>query len=165
MKSVFLFLSLFLGMLAPICTGEGVIYCVKPSENSTCLHLTYHMCETLQYYFENVNSTINQQDNVTLMFTPGTHSVSSCRTQGKSFIISVAVVKMVGHDQNVIVTGTGQVNREDVGFKLVFSHLVTVLSVDNITFQNTTINAMIDTLTQKAAHIRTTHLIECHILS
>ena len=78
MKSL-LFLSLLLGELFLISTGQGVIYCVKPNSTATCStedHCQLQQCQTLQYYFDNVNSTINLVKNATMIFMEGSHTTN-----------------------------------------------------------------------------------------
>ena len=76
----FLLLCLFLREFFLISSGEGVTYCVKPTPTGSCLSHDCQQCETLQYYFDSVDKTINQQNNVTLLFVTGSHMVYINRT-------------------------------------------------------------------------------------
>ena len=131
-------LSLFLGMvMVPVSPGEGVVYCVIPTESSSCRNHTCQKCETLQYYINSVNNTINRQDNVTLVFMPGTHIAT---TYGDNdFTVSAAAVKVVGSSHNVTVTVTSQHEDSGPGGRVVFSHPVSTLHIENIIFKSTTV--------------------------
>ena len=90
-----------------ISSGEGVTYCVKPNASSSCLSQGCQKCETFQYILDNVNETINQQDNVTLLFMSGTHLV--CGSEKLDQVsIKVPVLRMIGIGQNVTVTSSIQ---------------------------------------------------------
>ena len=101
MKS--LFLTCLLVELLWLSLGEEVIYCVRPTgTNIDCSNDDRcQKCDVLQYYFDNVDSTINQQINVTLLFMSGVHTV--CSSSKSNFEIEVPVVRMIG-DQNTTVT-------------------------------------------------------------
>ena len=82
--------------------SEGVIYYVKPSQSSQCPNSS-QLCETLQYYLENVDTTLNQQTNVTMIFLTGNHTVvvNSMNANPIIFII-VSVIRMIGECEDYI---------------------------------------------------------------
>ena len=130
-----LYLSLLLGGLFLISSGEGVVFCVKPSDGSSCLQQKDCLkCETLQYYFDNVEETINQYDNVTLVFTSGIHSACV----GYNVIIAAAALKMTGSNQNVTVRDLCVCYDGQQYCGLRFSHNNSTLCVENIQFVNYT---------------------------
>ena len=73
---------------------EAVIFCVKPSHPPTanCSSEECHHCNTLQYYLENVNATINKPENVTLHFMNGTHLINNSFT----VYMTAPVIRMEG---------------------------------------------------------------------
>ena len=120
MKS-FLLLSLLLGELFLISTGQGVIFCVKPNSTDTCSPEDHcQQCQTLQYYCDNDNATngINKQNNVTMIFMEGTHTLNA-----SSYAIYVPTLSMKGKSKNnvsLIIDGL-------IDFK------IDTLSMENIT--------------------------------
>ena len=102
MKPVSIFiLSSLIGVLFVISSGECVTYCVRPSVNIDCRNQDdCQKCETLQYYFEN-SEDINLHSNLTLFFMSGVHTVCD---NNRDFVISVTILRMIGEDQNVMVT-------------------------------------------------------------
>ena len=79
---------------------EAVIFCVKPSYPSTtnCSSEQCQHCNTLQYYSENADATINEPENVTLLFMNGTHLINNpfmhmtapvIKMEGESFDVSI----------------------------------------------------------------------------
>ena len=73
MRPILLFF-LLLGEFFLISSGQGVIYCVKLNSTATCSTEDHcDQCQTLQYYFDNANTTINQKTNVTMLFMDGDH--------------------------------------------------------------------------------------------
>ena len=95
MKS-FLLLSLLLGELFLISSGQGVIFCVKPNSTDTCSPEDHcQQCQTLQYYCENVDSTngINKQNNVTMIFMEGTHILNTSGPVGCVILVSTLSIK------------------------------------------------------------------------
>ena len=81
-------------------TLEEVVFCVKPSQPSTakCPSHGCQQCETLQYYFENMNATINQQENVTMIFMGGTHDIVA-NDSYVLYILKFNTFKMTGESQ------------------------------------------------------------------
>ena len=126
-------LSLLLGELFLISSGEGVTFCVKPTESGSCLDRGCQKCETLQYYFDNVDETINLYDNVTLNFMSGTHNV--CVGKSHTFNFTAAVLHFTGNKHNVTIRGLcpckGPFNCYGV---ILFSHDNSTLSVEKIEF-------------------------------
>ena len=96
--SFLLFLLLQEVLLLP--PSEGILYYVKPSPTTKCPH---QHCETLQYYLENVDTAINQQKNVTMVFMNGTHTTNIIRV-----VIQVPVIKMRGESHKVILNGSSE---------------------------------------------------------
>ena len=97
MKS-FLLLSLLLGELFLISSGQGVTFCVKPNSTDTCSPEDHcQQCQTLQYYCDNANATngINKQNNVTMIFMEGTHTLNT-----SSYGIYVSTLSMKGKSKN-----------------------------------------------------------------
>ena len=128
MKSL-LFLSLLLGELFLISTGQGVIYCVKPNSTATCSYEDHcQQCQTLQYYIDNMDTTINQQNNVTMIFMDGTHTTNFTLAY---YQVSVPTLTMKGKSQNnvsVIIKGTTP------SLAIVFS--ANMIDMENITMIN-----------------------------
>ena len=95
MKS-FLLLSLLLGELFLISSGQGVTYCVKPNSTAICSPEDHcQQCQTLQYYCDNATNGINKQNNVTMIFMEGTHTLNT------SFCgIYVSTLSMKGKSKN-----------------------------------------------------------------
>ena len=81
--------------------SEGVIYYVKPSQSSRCPNSS-QQCETLQYYLENIDTTLNQQTNVTMIFLTGNHTVVVNFTVDAIFII-VPMIRMIGEHEGITV--------------------------------------------------------------
>ncbi len=79
MKLLFLLLLGVFFLVLPISSG-GVTFCVKPNSTATCAEDHCQHCESLQYYFENVDTTINQEKNVTIIFMDGSHTVNFSST-------------------------------------------------------------------------------------
>ena len=127
-------LSLLLGELFLISSGEGVTFCVKPTESGSCLDRGCQKCETLQYYFDNVNKTINLYDNVTLVFMSGTHDV--CVRYYKDYAISAEELTMIGKGQNVTVREVCNCNAGYGDCALSLVHINSSLYVESITFVN-----------------------------
>ena len=81
----FLLLSLLLGEVFVISTIKGETYCVKVNKNDTCqcdnhVQVDVMNCLTLQYFINNVSTTINKSENgdtniTFLYFMPGNHDV------------------------------------------------------------------------------------------
>ena len=72
---------------------KGVTYYVKPSQSSP--DCPGQPCETFQYYLDNVNTTLNQEKNVTMIFLTGNHTVKP--TIGKyHFKVTVPIIRMIG---------------------------------------------------------------------
>ena len=98
--NTFLLLSLLFGVLFTTSPGKGVMYYVKPSPSSSSLATKCpgQPCETLQYYFDNLESAINQQKNVTMIFLKGTHTTN---LTDKTISVTVPELTMKGKSQNV----------------------------------------------------------------
>ena len=128
MKS-FLLLSLLLGELFLISSGQGVTFCVKPNSTDTCSPEDHcQQCQTLQYYCENAYSTsgINKQNNVTMIFMEGTHTLNvSGSYSGCSIIVPTLSMKGKSKDNvSLIIDG-------DVSF---YTH--NIISMENLTMLN-----------------------------
>ena len=78
---------------------EGVTYCVKPNSTAECIGDDCQRCETFQYYCDNVDTIINQNKNVTMIFMSGTHTLYLSEETIKS-----PTVYLIGRGQNVTVT-------------------------------------------------------------
>ena len=123
-----LVLTFFLLVISSGASSEGVaLFCVKPNASGICLDQGCQKCETLQYFFDNVNETINQHDNVTLVFMSGSHNVCVSR----SISITASVLRMTGRNHNVTVTGVC-----DCHCDFSFSHIDSTLFVEDIEFVN-----------------------------
>ena len=82
--------------------SEGVIYYVKPSQSSRCPNSSLTQpCEMLQYYFDNVDTTLNQHKNVTMIFLTGNHTVVINSTD--AIFIIVPVIRMIGEHEGITV--------------------------------------------------------------
>lgn len=120
-KYLFVFLFI-LGLCFLVSSKEGVVYYVKPSSATPC---PGQPCETLQYLFDNINTTINQHSNVTLIFLNGNHSVK------RDVKITSSILKMT-------------VAREDPSY----SHIIKCKSEleshprDRVTFFNVTVHTL-----------------------
>ena len=81
-------------------TLEEVVFCVKPSQPSTakCPSHGCQQCETLQYYFENMDATITWQENVTMIFMGGTHEIVVNDSNNYTLLI-FNTFKMTGESQ------------------------------------------------------------------
>ena len=114
----FLFYILLQGIfLAP---ATGIVYYVKPTSPNTT-NCTGLPCYTLQYYFENVNKTINNQKNVTMIFMSGTHATSI------NVSITAPVINMTGESQGVVLNSSSS---NDV--KILQFNSFTEISLSNI---------------------------------
>ena len=123
----FLFYILLQGIL--LAPATGIVYYVKPtSPNST--NCTGLLCHTLQYYFENVDTTINNQKNVTMILMPGTHAPSIEFTVD----ITAPIINMTGESQEVVLNGSGTIYN---GYtKLICFERFTEVSLSNIVIIN-----------------------------
>ena len=83
-----LVIFLILGHCFLTSSDEGLIYYVKPSPATLC---PGQPCETLQYLFDNINTTVNQHSNATLIFLNGNHSVKDVNV-----IIMSSILNMTG---------------------------------------------------------------------
>ena len=98
----FFFYFLLQGVL--LIPATGILYYVKPSPATT--KCPGEPCDTLQHYFENVHTAINQQKNVTMIFMDGTHAVHFT----VSIVITVPVVNMTGVSHNTILNGSSSMS-------------------------------------------------------
>ena len=74
-------------------SDEGVIYYVKPFQHTPLTtNCPGQPCETLQYYLKNVNTTINQQKNVTMIFMNGNHTANFTQV-----IITAPIIKLTAN--------------------------------------------------------------------
>ena len=106
-------------------------FCVKLNSTSSCTRQECQMCETLQYYLENVDTTINQHANVTLLLLSGTHNISD-RPPGLSILtITAPFVSMVGADEHVNVVGSCATN---MWLDLKFNKVQ--LNIENLQLEN-----------------------------
>ena len=139
MMACFVYFTLLLGELFLISSGEGVTFCVKPTESGSCLDRGCQKCDTLQHYFDNVNETINMYDNVTLVFMSGTHNF--CLSDYFNFYtvpIATEFLKMTGENRNVTVKDVCfyASNLPEDYCLLAFLQSNSTLFVENITFVN-----------------------------
>ena len=101
MKLLFVLLSFLLVVELLIVTGQGVTYCVKPNSTATCSTEDHcDQCQTLQYFFDNINTTINQEKSVTMTFMNGTHTVA---LTAEHTMILAPTVNMTGRNSGVSV--------------------------------------------------------------
>ena len=98
---VLIYTLIFLSKFIFTASGEEITYCVIPTENSTCLDQSCQQCETLEYYIENINETINWHNNVTVIFLSGHHK--TC--QSSIVTVTSSTVMMVGESEDVTVQG------------------------------------------------------------
>ena len=81
--------------LIAIASGQGVTYCVKLNADATCdTEDHYQLCQTLQYYINDVNTAINLMTNVTIIFVEGTHRVTI--TAGTQWVMLSPTMKVIG---------------------------------------------------------------------
>ena len=116
--------------------ATGIVYYVKPSSPDTA-KCPGQPCQTLQYYFENVHTTINQQKYVNMIFMDGTHTVPELASP--SIVIQVPVINMTGESQGVILNGSNQYGATWLNFngftEVYFSNIVMIkwgMNVDNL---------------------------------
>ena len=102
----FLFSILLQGIfLTPV---TGIVYYVKPtSPNTNCTGLP---CHTIQYYFDNVNTAINNQQNVTMILMSGTHIATSRISLNGEVTITVPIMNMTGEGQGVVLNGNDELH-------------------------------------------------------
>ena len=92
-------LLLLVGMFSLMVSCEpGVTYYVKPSQSTKC---PGQPCETLNYYLKNVNTTINKEKNLTMIFLNGNHSLDSKILPANPVSIKTHVIRMVGESKNI----------------------------------------------------------------
>ena len=99
MKGLLLLLVLLEGFSLTSSIELGVMYYVKPDQSTKC---PGQPCETLSYYLDNVNSTVNQHKNVTMVFLNGEHTVNVSIAIAT---ITTPVITMVGESKNQVVLG------------------------------------------------------------
>ena len=137
-------------------TRSSAIYCVKPNASIQCPEGNCQQCETLQYYVDNVDTAINNQENVTLMFAFGSHKANIRGTVA----ITVPTLTVKGNAENAAAvsvicdcgtiwccffafTGIQHVTFEHIimveSFPFMFSYIQS-LGLYNIAFINTTIS-------------------------
>ena len=107
MKSQLLLLLLVVGESSTrnVLSDSGKTYYVKPSENQSCP--VSQRCETLQYYLDNVDTTLNRQLNVTMIFLNGTHIVNSTRSalvNDNNILMLTPILRMIGESEDVLLT-------------------------------------------------------------
>ena len=97
--NVLLLILLLLGKFLFVFSGEGVTYCVIPTPDTTCSPSDdCQQCETLQFYCEHVDTTINQQKNVTVTFMKGNHTAY---IKYRVTITAPIIVRSIGNGQNI----------------------------------------------------------------
>ena len=154
MKSFSLFLSLLLGVSFVTSSVKGVTYCVQVNETSHC---QCQPCHTLQYFLENVNTTINNLENkeadVTMIFMPGIHNVNFTE---RINITAPASLTMTGLDNasniTVIANHTHYKTVADTG--LLFEWRI-VVRIEGFTFDSISIR-----LNNANATLHNCHLIQ-----
>ena len=136
MKS-FLLLSLLLGELFLISSGQGVTFCVKPNSTDTCStedHQSHcQQCQTLQYYCDNADATngISRQNNVTMIFMEGTHTLHE--SNSSECPMSVPTLSMKGKSKNNVSLIIDDYN---IYFGFSTPGLTYTLSMENLTIIN-----------------------------
>ena len=91
-------------MFSLMVSGEpGVTYYVKPSQSTKC---PGQPCETLNYYLKNVDTTINKEKNLTMIFLNGNHLLDSKIFAATPVSIKTPVIRMVGESKNVLINGS-----------------------------------------------------------
>ena len=97
MKIHFLFLLVGILIFSLMVSGEpGVTYYVNPSQSTKC---PGQPCETLNYYLKNVDTTINKEKNLTMIFLNGNHSLDG-QILTVNPVIRTPVIKMIGESEN-----------------------------------------------------------------
>ena len=77
--------------------SPGVTYCIKPNSTATCRpEDDCQHCQTLQHYFDNIKSIIDEQKNATMIFMEGSHTadISSVVT------ITAPLLNMIARGQS-----------------------------------------------------------------
>ena len=82
-------------LLSSSSDGLSQTYCVKPNDTIQCLDNECQQCETLQYYLDHVDTLINNQANITLVFMSGSHTANIHGT----IAITVPMLSMTGITQ------------------------------------------------------------------
>ena len=90
-KRKFLLFVLIIEFLM-VLPSAGVTYYVKPSQSSS--QCPGQPCETLQYYLDNTNTTLNQEKNITMDFLMGKHNVSF-----NGYTITTPIIMMIGNGE------------------------------------------------------------------
>ena len=96
MKILSILFYFLLQDIFPVIPATGIVYYVMPTSPNTT-NCPGQPCQTLQYYFENVDTAVNNQKNVTMIFMSGTHTTSV----GFVFI-TVPIINMTGEGQGVL---------------------------------------------------------------
>lgn len=118
MKSQVFLLLLVVGEFSihKVLSDNGKTFYVRPSETNNQSCPASLPCETLQYYLDNVDTTLNRQVNVTMIFLNGTHVVNSTRSglvsgfindnsnNNNNILILTPVLRMVGESEDVVLT-------------------------------------------------------------
>ena len=114
-------------------SGEpGVTYYVKPSQSTKC---PGQPCETLNYYLKNVNTTVNKEKNLTMIFLNGNHSLDA-QILTVNPVIRTPVIKMIGESINA----TSIIESEKVVIVLEF-YDNSIICLGNLTFVSFYLNA------------------------
>ena len=126
--AVFLLLSEF--FLICNSTPVEIVYCVRPASSSAsgpCPDPVCERCQTLQYYFDNIDSTINQLERITMLFLSGIHAV---QVNG--------IITITSADMNIsgkaYVTVNATYNRGDKHCAVYFNN--TNLTIENLEMLN-----------------------------
>ena len=126
-------------LLHSLLVGSGeafsseVIFCVKLTANTTCgSDHQCQLCETLDYYFNNVDSVINRQKNATIIFMAGYHNSSI----GTLSAITVPIISLIGEK-------TMTVTIECPGIDFLNNSKV---SIQNLALNKTRVHTLVSTM-------------------
>ena len=101
MKTLSILFCFLLQDVFLVTPATGIVYYVKPTSPDS-VKCTGQPCHTLEYYFVNVDTKINNKQNITMILMSGTHAVMD-----QSVLITVPIMNMRGESQGVVMDGSG----------------------------------------------------------
>ena len=94
MKVAFLCVLLVGRFFLNVAGEDTVTFCIKATSTSNCsTDRSCQRCESLQYYFDTINATINPLHHLTMVFMPGPHSAHI----NKQLVVTVPILHMTGN--------------------------------------------------------------------
>ena len=101
MKTLSILFCFLLQDVFLVTPATGIVYYVKPTSPDS-VKCPGQPCQTLEYYFVNVDTKINNKQNITMILMSGTHAVMN-----QSVLITVPIMNMRGESQGVVMDGSG----------------------------------------------------------